>query len=371
MIDNEIVIDAVAHAYNHLPSNFADERGGAAISELSYGVAAGYDDPRYGLSREDYLTDWQVPDVAKMLFAESDTDFAVMHPLALGAFKDGYVSVAKAVEAVETYPNRFIGAYACVDPLTGKEGLASLAEQVDALHPLGLKLYPASWDSGRVASWRMDDPKLIYPLYERAAELGLRHVAVHKAVPMGPTPMDSMNPTDLENAATDFPDLTFEIVHAGLSFLEETAWLLSRFSNIYVNMEIANIVVERRPDAFAEYLMGLCRIGGNAMLDRMFWGTGCALVHPQPGLRAFMDFQIPEEKLERSGLFGAMKQITLEDKRNMLGRTYAKLHGIDLTAAQRAIEGDEFSRPDGSPLPEPYSTIKLESQKRTGEVSYA
>ena len=32
----------------------------------------------------------------------------------------------------------------------------------------------------------MDDPKLIYPLYEKAAELGLRHVAVHKAVPIGP-----------------------------------------------------------------------------------------------------------------------------------------------------------------------------------------
>ena len=29
----------------------------------------------------------------------------------------------------------------------------------------------------------MDDPKLIYPLYEKAQELGLKHVAVHKAVP--------------------------------------------------------------------------------------------------------------------------------------------------------------------------------------------
>jgi uncharacterized protein len=180
---------------------------------------------------------------------------------------------------------------------------------------------------------------------------------------MGPTPMDAMNPVDLENAATDFPDITFEIVHAGLSFLEETAWLISRFPNIYVNMEIANIVVERRPRAFAEYLLGLCRVGGSPMLERLYWGTGCTLVHPQPGLRAFLDFQIPEDMLADAGLFGAIQQITIEDKRRMLSGTYAALHGIDVDAALARIRGDEFDRPDGAPLPAPYSTITLAGEK--------
>ena len=360
MIDGVFVIDAVAHAYNQTPENFADAAGAGAIAELAYQLARGSPDPRYELPREVYLSDWQIPDLAALLFNESETDVAVMHPLAISAFKDGYVSIEKAAEALEKYPNRFIGSYACVDPLTGNRALESIAHQVDMLRPMGLKLYPTSWDGGKAVSWRMDDPKLIYPLYEKAAELGLRHVAVHKAVPIGPIAVgDAYDPSDLENAATTFPELTFEIVHGGLAFLEETAWLLARFQNIYINMEIQNIIVERRPRTFAEILLGLCRIGGNDMLDRMFWGSGGTLCHPQPGLRAFMDFEIPEDMLEGGGLFRAIKQITPENKRNMLSGTFARLHGIDIEACKQAIADDQFSRATGGTPAEPYSTISM------------
>ena len=213
MIDGLFVIDAVAHAYNHLPENWADPVLGQAMVDLAYHLAADPPDPKYALSRDVYLSDWQVADAANLLFRESDTDVAVMHPLAISSFKDGYSSVAKAAEAISKYPTRFIGAYACVDPLKGEDALRSLDEQVDILKPMGLKLYPTSWDGKGPVSWRMDDPKLIYPLYERASKLGLKHVAIHKAVPIGPFAVgDAYNPSDLENAATAFPHLSFEIV---------------------------------------------------------------------------------------------------------------------------------------------------------------
>jgi uncharacterized protein len=218
----------------------------------------------------------------------------------------------------------------------------------------------------------MDDPTLIYPLYEKAQELGLDTVAVHKAVPIGPIPVGkAYDPSNLENAATDFPDLKFEIVHGGLAFIEETAWLLARFGNISVNMEIHNIIVERRPRTFADILIGMCHIGGNAILDRLFWGSGGTLCHPQPGLEAFMAFEFPEDKLENSGLFAAVTQITMENKRNMLSGTYARLHGIDLEACAKAIEGDEFSRAPGEPLPEPYSTIAMADQVEKDRLVHA
>jgi uncharacterized protein len=363
MIDDVFVIDAVVHAYNQIPENFADQIGGQSMTEMAYLLAKGSPDPRYELSRQVYLSDWQVPDLANLLFRESQTDVAVFHHLALASFKDGYVSLEKAAEAIETYPNRFIGAYANVDPLDERKALESLERQVELLKPFGLKLYPTSWQGSSPVSWRMDDPKLIYPLFEKAAELGLRHVAVHKAVPIGPFPVgDAYDPSDLENAATDFPELSFEIVHGGLAFLEETAWLLARFQNIYINLEIANIIVERRPNTFADILIGFCHIGGNEMLNRVFWGSGGTLVHPQPGLEAFMNFEFPEEKLDNSGLFAAVKQITMEDKRNILHGTYARLHGIDIEAAKQAIAGDEFSRAPGEPVAEPYSTISMADQ---------
>ncbi|MDN5757974.1 MAG: amidohydrolase family protein [Tomitella sp.] len=363
MIDDVFVIDAVVHAYNQTPENFADPAGAGAISELAYAMGVGNPDPRYDLPREVYLSNWQVPDLANLLFRESETDVAVFHPLAISAFKDGYVSVEKAAQALQDHPNRFIGSYACVDPLTGREALRALEHQVDVLKPFGLKLYPTSWDGGKAVSWRMDDPKLIYPLYEKAAELGLKHVAVHKAVPIGPIAVgDAYNPSDLENAATAFPDLNFEIVHGGLAFVEETAWLLARFGNISINMEIQNIIVERRPRAFANILLGLCHVAGGSVLDRMFWGSGGTLIHPQPGLRAFMDFEFPQDLLDAAGMFIPVQQITMENKRNMLGGTFARLHGIDIGRCKQAIAGDEFSRAEGEQLPEPYSTISLANE---------
>lgn len=369
MIDGMFVLDAVTHAYNHLPENWEDPVLGHAMVELAYHLAADPPDPRYAMTREQYLVDWQIPDVARLLFSESATDVAVYHPLAIASFKDGYSSVEKAAEALEKYPTRFIGAYACVDPLLGQGAIDNITHQVDLLKPLGLKLYPTSWDGKGPVSWRMDDPKLIYPLYEHAQKMGLKHVAVHKAVPIGPFPVgDAYNPADIENAAGDFPDLNFEIVHGGLAFMEETAWLLARFGNISVNMEIQNIIVERRPRAFAEILLGLCRIGGIEMLDRLFWGSGGTLHHPQPGLEAFAAFEFPEDLLDSAGLFKPLRQITRNDKQNMLAGNFARLHGLDLEAYKKGVENDEFSAGRANAFPKPYSTLSFIDQPESSTI---
>src|SRR3954469_5150183 len=182
MINDVFVLDAVTHAYNHTRENWADEAGGHSMVEMAYALAQNPPDPRHALSKEVYLQNWSVDDLANLLFRESQTDVAVFHPLAISSFKDGYVSTAKAAEALETYPSRFIGAYICVDPLTGPKALEAMAEQKDMFgdKTLGLKLYPTSWQGHKPVSWQMDDPTLIYPLYEKAQELGLDTVAVHK-----------------------------------------------------------------------------------------------------------------------------------------------------------------------------------------------
>lgn len=72
-----------------------------------------------------------------------------------------------------------------------------------------------------------------------------------------------------------------------------------------------------------------------------------------------MRFQFPQEKLDNSGLFAAVTQITEENKRNMLSGTYARLHNLDLDAMAAAIADDEFSEGRGETLPEPYSTISM------------
>ena len=70
-----------------------------------------------------------------------------------------------------------------------------------------------------------------------AEQLGVKVVAVHKSIPMGNAPTAPFRPDDIESPAADFPDLNFEIVHGGFTFVEETAFQLARFPNIYVNLE--------------------------------------------------------------------------------------------------------------------------------------
>lgn len=365
MLGDFTVVDAVTHAYNFDPSNYRVPKDAKLVAELSYFMARNPPDRRYALPPEVYLSDWSSEDVANLVFGESDTDLAVMHPLPISAYHDGLVSIEKAAEALQRWPNRFLGAYAAVDPLLGAEALRELERQVQVLKPLGLKLYPNSWATGTIELWRMDDPKVVYPLYEKALELGIQHIAVHKAVPIGSVPVGgSYNPSDIEAAAAAFPQLSFEIVHGGMAFLDETAWLLSRFDNIYVNMEIQNIILERRPRAFAEILLGLARIGGKRVFRKLFWGSGTTLYHPRPALEAFLTFEFPEDLLADAGLFAPIPQITPKIKQGILGGNYTRMHGIGLEEAQAATVGDEFWREPGTELPEPYSTI---SQAKTVE----
>ena len=359
--DTPFIIDAVAHPYNFREDNHGESAfaqvAAASTSELAWALVASAPDPAYLLPREAYLSDWTVEDTASMLFRESLTDVSVCHHLPIYAYKDGLVSIEKTAEAVEKYPNRFIGAYAGVDPLHGKEALRSLERQIDMYgnKTIGVKMYPTSWTNDTVRNWRMDDPEVTFPILEKAAEHGIKVAAVHKSIPIGPVPGDEYAPGDVAGAATHFPDMNFEVVHAGLSHVEETAWLMARYPNIYINLEIWNIVLLRRPRVFAKLLLDLLSVGGEYILDRLMWGTGTVLHHPRPTIEAFLDFEFPQDLLDEAGLLGPIPQLTMEHKKKILADNYARMHGLDVDQLQRNVGTDQFTRQQGD-LPAPYST---------------
>ncbi|GGY93212.1 amidohydrolase family protein [Novosphingobium colocasiae] len=363
MYKDNIVIDAVAHAFNFESSNFASVSEAQSVVDLTYAIVGENVPPGYALSRDAVVRNWPVDDTAAMLFGESDTDLAVMHTLPVLAFKDGMSSLEKSAEALQRYPNRFIGAYAAVDPLAGKAAYDALDRQIDMLNPIGLKLYPTSWNGGTIGTWRMDDPAIAFPLFEYAAKRGITNFAVHKAIPLTPAPTgESFRPGDVEGAAEHFPDLNFEIVHGGAAFTEETAWLLGRYSNIWVNLETLNIVLVTRPRVFGKILLGLMHIGGAAVLDRLIWGTGTMQYHPRPCLEAFFDYTLPEDLLDQYGLFEALPQLDEAAKAKILGGNYARMHGFDMADLRRRIQGDAFCRGAEDKLPAPYSTTSVAAQ---------
>ena len=359
-LSETFVLDAVSHAYNLDAGNILNERYARGIGEMLFGMLDRGMPANHRITRESFFREWSVAEVASMLFAESQTDVSTFHPILAAPFKNGLVEPKKAAAAVDRYPGRFL-AYATVDPL-GEEPLAELERQTELYDPVGLKLYPSSFAGGDHDTWRMDDPEVAYPVFERARELGIDVVAIHKALAFGPVPRRPYDPSDVDEPAENFPELTFEVVHGGLSFTEETAWQVARFPNVKINLEGYGLLMAAGSRRGEEMFAELLSVGGEAVFEDLFWGTGTMAGHAQPQLEAFRDFRISDEVRRNLGTFETLPQVTDEHKRNILGRNYAETVGLDIDALQERHADDEFAERggDGEALAAPYSTTAAE-----------
>ena len=336
MSGNTVVVNAVAHAYNLADDNLVGETG-RMVRDAFYGIHTRYNPPGARLPRQAFCTDQSAELLARTHFAESPVDLLVYHTLRLDSlFADGLCSLGKAIELTERWPDRVV-TYLGVDPTLGLEvALADLARQHDALPAaIGVKLYPDQLAPYR--TFRMDDPRLMFPLYARIAEMGLRLVAVHKALPNGPVPLAPYRIDDVEGAAMHFPELNFEIVHAGMAFTTETALAIARFPNVYANLEVTTLLLAVAPRLFAETLAELLYWAGPG---KLLYSDGALFAHPAHIAERFAAFTLPEDLLDKYGI----AQLTGSDRAAIMGGNYAAMAGLDLSGITRCQDGDEWSR---------------------------
>lgn len=218
------IIDGVCHPYNFSREN---QRGrfGQIFTDILWSFHPLVNPPSNQLSQDAWQRDWPVDEFVETMLLESETDLLCVHSTPIyDAYVDGLVSVEKGAEAKRKYPDRVIW-YATADIFKGDEALASLEYQIKELGADGIKLYPAQYYQGRTRYWQMSDYTLAFPVFELAEKLGLRNIAVHKALPLGPVATDSMRIDDIGHAAGAFPELNFQIVHAGFMFMDETKML--------------------------------------------------------------------------------------------------------------------------------------------------
>jgi predicted TIM-barrel fold metal-dependent hydrolase len=329
MIGDAVVVDAVVHPYNVAQEN--QNPDAHEQLEAVYGahvVATGPDHPEHLLQRDEFFSDFPFEAVADSLFVESPVDFAIIHALPNLGFALGDVTAPDRAAAFrDRHPERF-RLYATVDTPATDAAIAQLERQVRELGVDGLKLYPAFFYDGRGEGWRLDGPDFATPLLEAARDLGIRNVAVHKALWLPPAPRSAFDVDDLDGALERFSDLNFFMVHAGAAFLDRTAALLANHTNLYATLESVFAYVVVRPDAFARVLgtlMGACGSG------QLLFGSGSNLSHPAPLLDAFADYQLPDEH----------PQLTDADRRAILGGNALALHGIDPASLPT---DDEFAR---------------------------
>jgi hypothetical protein len=322
VIGDIAVFDNVVHLHDMSDANLLATAPGAQRSrELALGLGEALR-PLHG-DPEPYDVAIGAERMGRQVFDHSPTDLAMAQVVPIfDWFENWWAPVELNASFRDAYPDR---AFFCggVDP--GWKGLTAALEhlewQVRDLGAVSVKFYNGHQD-GR--TWRCDDEKVAYPVFEKARELGITVLQFHKGFPFGLTPVEETRPNDLQRAARDFPDLQFLVHHLGIPYLDETVNIAARWPNIHLVLS-ANLCFTPIQPRLVQTQLG--RLLFEVGVDKLMWGSEAGLAGPPaPYLRAFMDLEIPEDLRLGYGY----PQITHEDKRKILGENFARLMGVTL-----------------------------------------
>jgi predicted TIM-barrel fold metal-dependent hydrolase len=330
--DDAIVFDGVAHVFNFDKKNALGPAGEMFQNHLYAFHATLTPEGEPVMPAEEFLRQWTVDDIREMVYGQSSTDLLCAMPLPLtDLFKDGLSPWEECAELASRDPDRTVF-WGSVNPLEGRRALDLMERQVGEFGAKAFKFYNVRYDYGRPFPWRMDDPQVAFPVFEKAQELGVNLIGVHKGVPLGPQPIEATQTWDMDGAAANFPDLNFVIFHVGLPFIDEVCWQLIRHPNLYASIAATINFVVRAPRQFAETLGKLLFWCGE---DKIIYGSEAPIWQPQWALEAFWNFQLPQDLVDGYGY----PQLTEQAKRKILGENLLRLHGMDVEATRARLRG--------------------------------
>jgi hypothetical protein len=234
----------------------------------------------------------------------------------------------------------------------------------------GWKCYPPWGPTG--TGWFLDDPAVGIPFIERARELDVNVICIHKGIPLPGFDSTHTDPRDVGPVAAMFPDVRFVVYHS--------AWLHGGLGNgegpydpdgifdptnpvVYPTDQGVNSLIRSVIDAgvgpgsnvYAElgsvwtnlmaYPDQAAHVLGKLMLflgeDNILWGTDSIWTgSPQPLIEAFLAFQISAQFQETYG-YPALDDAR---KRKILGLNAATVFGIDPNAMLCALPDEAMSR---------------------------
>jgi uncharacterized protein len=348
VLDGHIVIDATVHPFNLGEANWVDSARREQMA-FAHGNHKLYttDPATWCLTQDEYLTDFPIYGSAHAAFAESACDIAILHSLPNMGFTIGPTCDVHKMAAIrDRWPDRFI-VYGTIETFDADSAIKQLEYQVNELGIEGLKFYPAFYYEREMREWRLDDSNYALPVLEAAHDLGIRNVAIHKAIPAHFS-VDYAKIGDMESALTRFPDMNFQMVHAGFAFVEETAMYLRAYPNFYANLECTLAFASTRPRLFAESLGEMLYWGSP---EQILFASGLPVMHPQLSLDALSDFEMPRELIDGKGY----PEVTAEMKAQFVGLNAARMHGIDPAEALEKIKGDEFETAKRDGVQPPWS----------------
>jgi predicted TIM-barrel fold metal-dependent hydrolase len=204
----------------------------------------------------------------------------------------------------------------------------------DQWHIQGVKLYTAEWQ-GDSKGWKLNQREALHYL-EECAKLGITNIHVHKGPTIFPLNRDAFDVSDVDEAASSFPELNFIIEHVGLPRLDDFCWIATQEKNVYGGLAVALPFIHPRPRYFAEIIANLLFWIGP---DKILFGSDYALWEPKWLIDKFMAFELPEDIKQEFNV-----NLDLETKRKILGLNAAQLYGINPDEHLPKIQGDELAK---------------------------
>ena len=317
------VVDGHVHFWDASPENWVpgQEQYAKGWIECFYAYhGLGPDEHHWPLDK--YMK-YSEEDLMRDLFEEGYVDKAIFQPTYLKQwYADGFNTTERNARLYEKHPDRFI-VNTRWDPREGDEGLRRLEENVKRWGCKGVKLYTAEWRDGS-RGWTLKDPDAKRFL-ERSQELGIRNVHVHKGPTIWPLDKDAFDVADVDQAATDFPELNFVVEHVRLPRIEDFCFMATQEPNVYAGLSVViGGLMHARPKFFAKVMGELLFWVGE---DKMTFGSDYGIWEPKWQVEGFIDWQMPDDEA-----FSDYPRLTTTAKKKIMGLNSAKLYDLEVPA---------------------------------------
>jgi uncharacterized protein len=245
MKDGTFVFDAHTGFWDASPANTKNRFGDAFIETFyAFHTAFNPPDPKWTMDYERTFRkvdpDWYLEE----MFVKGEADMAILSTQVLMDFyHTGFVNPERNVELAKRAPERIIP-LGGVDP-RAPNAVEEVERQVTELGMQGFKWYTAEW-RGESRGWSANDP-MVFPLYEKALELGVRNHFFHKGPAVEPLSLSKFDVCDIDEPAWLYPDMNLIIDHCGAPRVEEFCWLATRCPNVYAGLAVVLALIHNRP----------------------------------------------------------------------------------------------------------------------------
>ncbi|MBH79935.1 MAG: amidohydrolase [Gammaproteobacteria bacterium] len=303
----------------------------------------------------------------KDVFLDSDTDMMVL----------SFVPSTKATEPLtieEADATRQI-----VDGLEGNQrlllhgrvnpnqdgDLQAMDELKERWNVCGWKTYTQFGPGGK--GFFLSDEDTGIPFIEKAIDLGLKIICVHKGLPFGPHSYEHSQCHDIGVVAKRYPDVNFLVYHSGfVASKAEGPYVgngsgdgidtlvkslidndIAPNSNVYAELGSTWRFAMRDPDNAAHVLGKLVKYCGE---NNVLWGTDSIWYgSPQDQIQALRTFQISKEFQERFGY----APMTPRLRAKIFGLNAMPVYAIDMQEAKLRASRDEVSHHRANYLNDP------------------